>query len=78
MAFTATIQSIQFQNDQFVVSVVFNDSVSAWTSTKMYNFLPTATQAEAVARITADGTNYKADLVKNSSLQSKVGTVITI
>ena len=78
MAFTATIQSIQFQNDQFVVSVVFNDSVSAWTSTKMYNFLPTSTQAEAVARITTDGTMYKLDLVKNTSLQSKVGTIITI
>ena len=78
MAFTATIQGIQFQNDQFMVSVVFNDSVSGWASTKTYNFLPTATQAEAVARITADGTNYKADLVKNASLQSKVGTIITI
>lgn len=78
MAFTATIQGIQFQNDQFVVSVVFNDSVTAWTSSKIYNFLPTATQADAVARITADGTNYKADLLKNATLQSKVGTVITI
>ena len=78
MAFTATIQSINFQNDQFNVTVQFNDSATSWNSNKVYNFPTGTTQSIAVAQITADGVAYKAALGANTALQSKVGTVITI
>lgn len=78
MAFTATINSINFQNDQFNIAVTFNDSATAWTSTKTYNFPSTETQSAATATITADGNAYKANLAALNALQTKVGTVITI
>lgn len=78
MAFTATISSINFQNDTFNVVVVFNDSATSWTANKTYGFPAGTTQSSAVAQITADGILYKASLVANNALQSKVGTVITI
>lgn len=78
MAFTATIQSINFQDDNFHVVVMFNDSVTSWSANKTYTFATGTTQSAAVAQITADGTAYKASLAANNSLQSKVGTVITI
>ena len=78
MAFTATINSINFQDDQWSVGVTFNDSVSGWTANKTYSFPVTETQANAVAQITADGTNYKNNLTALTTLQSKVGTVLTI
>jgi hypothetical protein len=78
MAFTATIQSINFQNDRFQIVVRFNDSATSWSATKTYDMDATTTQAQAVAIITADGTDLKANLTKNSALQTKVGTVITI
>lgn len=78
MAFTATINSINFQNDRWNVAVTFNDSVSGWTSSKVYSFDSTETQAQATAQITADGTAYKANLTALTALQSKVGTIITI
>lgn len=78
MAFTATINSINFQNDQFNVAVTFNDSATSWTSNKTYSFPSTETQAQAVAQITADGNAYKANLVTLNGLQTKVGTIITI
>jgi uncharacterized protein (DUF2141 family) len=78
MAFTATINSVNFQNDQWQVAVTFNDSASGWTSSKTYQFPSNETQAQAVAVITADGTAYKANLATLTALQSKVGSVITI
>jgi hypothetical protein len=78
MAFTATITSINFQNDQFNVAVTFNDSVLNWTSSKMYVFPSTTTQAQATAQITADGLTYKVNLVALNALQTKVGTVLII
>ncbi len=78
MAFTATINSINFQNDQFNVTVTFFDSATSFTSTKIYNFTSNTTQASAVATITADGTVYKNNLIAFNALQSKVGNVITI
>lgn len=78
MAFTATISSINFQNDVFNVVVAFNDSATGWTASKTYNFPVGTTQAIAVAQITVDGNAYKAALVANTALQSKVGFVITI
>jgi hypothetical protein len=78
MAFTATISSVNFQNDQFNIVVAFNDSATNWSANKTYNLPVGTTQATAVAQITADGTAYKAALAANNALQSKVGFVITI
>lgn len=78
MSFTATINSINLQNDQFNITVTFNDSATSWTSTKIYTFPSSETQAAATATITADGNVYKANLVALNALQAKVGTVITI
>lgn len=78
MAFTATIASINFQDDNFHVVVNFNDSVTSWSASKTYTFPTGTTQAVAVAQITTDGTAYKAALTANNALQSKVGQVITI
>jgi len=78
MAFTATIQLINFQNDQFNITVLFADSATSWQSTKIYNFPSTTTASTATATITADGTAYKANLTALNNLQTKVGTVITI
>lgn len=78
MAFNATIQSINYQSDNWIVAVVFNDTVSGWTTSKTYSLPTGTTQATAVTQITADGTAYKAALTTNTALQSKVGTVIVI
>jgi hypothetical protein len=83
MAFTATINAITPSDNgsggiQFTVQVTFADSVSGWSTTKIYAFPITTTQTAAVNQITADGTAYKATLGTISTLQSKVGTVITI
>lgn len=78
MAFTATINSINFQNDQFNVVVTFNDSATGWVATKTYSFPSNETQTQAVAAITLDGNTYKASLVALNALQNKIGTVITI
>lgn len=78
MAFTATINSINYQNDQWQLAVTFNDSASGWTSNKTYQLPSGTTQTQAVSQITADGNIYKAALTTNTALQSKVGTVITI
>jgi hypothetical protein len=80
MAFTATINSINLQNDSFVIDVVFNDSASGYTSTKTYTVINdgTVTQANLVSRITADGTAIKNNLTALNQIQSKVGVSITI
>ncbi|GAP53558.1 hypothetical protein AHiyo6_01230 [Arthrobacter sp. Hiyo6] len=78
MSFTATIQSINYQNDQFNTQVLFNDSATGWTATKNYSLPTGTTQSQAVTQITTDGNAYKAALAQNTALQSKVGTVITI
>jgi hypothetical protein len=36
MAFLATVSSINLQNDNFVIDVVFNDSATGYTSSKTY------------------------------------------
>lgn len=80
MAFTATVSSINLQNDNFVINIIFNDSVTSYISTKTYT-IPndgTVTQANVVARITADGTTIKNNLATLNQIQSKVGAVITI
>jgi hypothetical protein len=80
MAFTATINSINLQNDSFVIDVVFNDSATGYTSTKTYT-IPndgTVTQSSMVAKITADGTAIKNNLTALNNIQSKVNSVITI
>lgn len=75
---TATIQTINYQNDQLTVSVFFSDSATGWSSIKVYSLPSTATQSDLTTLLTADGTSYKANLAKNAALQAKVGTVITI
>lgn len=83
MAFQATINSITPSDNgaggiQFLVTVTFADSATGWSTSKIYVFPITTTQASAVAQITSDGTAFKATLATISNLQSKVGTVITI
>lgn len=80
MAFTATIQSINLQNDQFTIAVVFNDSATSYTANKTYTFPndSSTTQASVVAKITTDGNDMKSNLTKLTQIQSKVGSVITI
>jgi hypothetical protein len=78
MAFTANIQAISLVNDKFVVSVLFSDSVTNWNCTKVYNFSSDVDQAGAVTTIRADGQVLKDNLTKNTTLQSKVGTILTI
>ena len=78
MAFTATIQNIQFQSDNWNIVVIFNDSVTNWTANKTYSLPSNTTQTQAITQITADGNLYKARLVANAALQSRVGSVITI
>lgn len=88
MAFTATISSITPQQDNsgtngainisYLVAVNFADSASGFTSSKTYSFPVNTTQAAAVAQITADGTAMKSALATAGTLQSKVGSVITI
>lgn len=78
MAFTASINSINLQNDQWTVTVLFGDSATGWSSSKTYTFPSATTQTQAMAAITVDGTAYKASLAQLSALQGKVGTVITI
>lgn len=80
MAFTATVSSINLQNDQFIINIAFNDSATGYTSTKTYT-LPndgSVTQTSVVAKVTADGTIIKNNLTALNQIQSKVGTVITI
>lgn len=60
--------------------MTYNDSVTGFTVQKNFDFPDdgTTTQASATAVITAAGLVYKNNLTANNSLQSKVGTVITI
>jgi hypothetical protein len=78
MAFTAHIDNVTLQNDQWIASVTFSDSATAWVSTKIYTFPASETQAQMTAQIIADGTIYKANLITLNALQAKVGSVITI
>jgi len=83
MAFTATINSITPSSDGgngvvWLTAVAFADSASGFTSTKTYAFPMGTTQASAVATITADGNALKTALAAASTLQSKVGSVITV
>lgn len=80
MAFTATVNSINLQGDNFIIGVTFNDSATAYASTRTYT-IPndgTVTQANVVTKITADGTVIKNNLTILNQIQSKVGSVITI
>lgn len=84
MAFTATIQSVTPTADStgvsinWIVVVLFADSVSAYVSTKTYSFPLGTTQASAVATISADGTNLKTVLGSASTLAGKIGSVIIL
>jgi hypothetical protein len=80
MAFTATVQSINLQNDQFLIAVLFNDSATGYTSTKTYTFANdgTTTQTSVVNKVTTDGAVMKANLTVLNQIQSKVGTIIVI
>jgi hypothetical protein len=80
MAFTATVSSINLQNDNFIIDVVFNDSATGYTSTKTYTISNSGsvTQASVVATITADGQAIKSNLTTLNQIQSRVGAVITI
>ena len=78
MAFTGTITKIDFINDNFRTVVMFADSTTGWMQEKVYFFAPGTSQAAAQIQITTDGTAYKANLAQNTTLQSRVGTVITI
>lgn len=83
MAFTATINSITPQSNDgttvsYLTAVTFADSASGFTANKTYSFPVNTTQASAVSTITTDGTVMKAALATAGTLQSKVGSVITI
>ena len=82
MAFTATINSIDYKDSKFVVEVSFDDSVTGFQKSRTYYFSNGTARAAALATITADGTVLKADLASRSAvlttLQSDVGTVIVI
>lgn len=80
MAFTATITAINRSNGQILVNVAYNDSVSGFNTNSVFNFPDdgTITIQSATTQITTVGTQYKNNLVANNTLQSKVGTVITI
>jgi hypothetical protein len=83
MAFTATVQSISPQSDGnggvvYQTVVLFADSASGFSCTKTYNFAMNTSQASAVSAITADGLVMKSTIATASTLQQKVGSVITI
>jgi hypothetical protein len=78
MAFTATIDSINFDNDMYVVSTTFADSATGFSSRKTYNFPVGTTRTAAVNQITSDGTAIKGRLTALNTLRADVGTVIEI
>lgn len=80
MAFTATPSSVTIQNNQFVITVLFKDDATSFTSNKTYLFPNdgSLTQQGLVSQITADGQVIKTSLSTLAVLQAKVGTVITI
>ncbi len=80
MSFTATLQSVNLQGDNFVMQVLFSDSATGYSTTKTYN-IPndsTVTKAALQARVTADGTDIKNNLTKLNQIQTLVGNSITI
>lgn len=78
MAFTATIQSINYTDDQWNVGVGFADSVTGWKQEKAYMFASNSTKQDLVTAITTDGIQYKSRLAALINLQRDIGTVITI
>lgn len=78
MAFTATIDTVNFDDDKYVVGVTFTDEATSFSSRKTYNFPVGTTRSAAVSQITDDGTAIKGRLNALNTLRGDVGTVITI
>lgn len=78
MPFTATVQSIQLQGDQFQVVIRFEDSTTGHSSSKTYMFPEAVTLSEVNNAITTDGQRLKSNLTRLNQIQGRVGTVITI
>ncbi len=80
MAFTAKVTAINLIGSNYIVSVLFSDDASGYTSSSSFNY-PTdgsTTQQQVVNDITAAGTIIKNNLTHIATLQSKVGSIITI
>lgn len=81
---TATVESIGLaaspngQGVQIPVNILFAESTTGFSFSKVYNFPANVTQAQAQAQITADGEAIKAELAQVINLQSLVGAVIQL